>query len=186
MSDCGTVIAVKIESFVCDLNGNTFSQSMMEDVKRNAIHEATIHQQMEHTNIIHMHEYYICQGCVVMHMEYFDGEELEGFLVNKETRIGEEDARKIFTQLSAAVMYIHSKGVVHGDLHMGNVMINDNKDVKVIDFGNALSGKTAVHMDVLDKFWFEKIGEILLFKLDYPTRVGEHFADLLSEPAESE
>lgn len=178
--DYGTFIAVKIRSFLFDHGGNRCNPSVMEDVKRQAIHEATTHLQMKDENIIQMHHHYQSQGCVVMHMEYFDGEELEAFIVSKATSLEEEDARLIFAQLTAAVRHIHGKGVVHGDLHMGNVMINEKKELKVIDFGNALSAEKAIDMESMDTFWLEKIEEMLLFKLDYPTRVGEFFPDLLS------
>lgn len=34
-----------------------------------------------------------------------------------------------------AMMYIHSQGIIHRDLKLGNILINDQMDVKICDFG---------------------------------------------------
>lgn len=180
VDESGTIIAVKICRYDGDRNGEKFRPSICEEVKRKLRQEASTHLQMKHDNIVQMHDFYESEGCVVMCMEYFDGEELESFLVNKTTKLGEDDARIIFRQISGAVHYIHKKGVVHCDLHMGNIMVNDKKQIKILDFGNAVSGENAKLLQVMDKFWLNRIAEILIYKVDNPTAVGEQFPDLLS------
>lgn len=32
-------------------------------------------------------------------------------------------------------MYIHSKNIVHRDLKLGNILVNDNMHIKICDFG---------------------------------------------------
>jgi len=38
-------------------------------------------------------------------------------------------------QTAAALLYLHSRGIVHGDIKGGNVLINDNRDACLVDFG---------------------------------------------------
>lgn len=43
--------------------------------------------------------------------------------------------QKIFTQLVGAVTYVHGKSCVHRDLKLENILLDNNQDVKLCDFG---------------------------------------------------
>jgi serine/threonine protein kinase len=66
-----------------------------------------------------------------------DGELLE-FVEGKE-RLDEVSARTIFKQIVSAISYCHSRGIVHRDLKMENVLFKDKNTlhIKVVDFGIA-------------------------------------------------
>ena len=50
-------------------------------------------------------------------------------------RLSEPDARLIFRQLVSAVSFVHKLGICHRDLKMTNILVNDKKKLKLIDFG---------------------------------------------------
>jgi serine/threonine protein kinase len=52
-------------------------------------------------------------------------------------KLSEQEAYLIFIQLLLAVKYLHSKGIYHRDLKMTNVLIDDKRTIKLIDFGFA-------------------------------------------------
>lgn len=53
--------------------------------------------------------------------------------------------RKWAVQLAEALVFIHSKGVVHGDINASNVLVTDHDDVLLCDFaGAALNGEPPV------------------------------------------
>lgn len=66
--------------------------------------------------------------------ELCSGGELYDYLVEK-GRLSEEETRIIFGQLCLAMGYIHDKGVVHRDLKLENVLLDERCRVKLSDFG---------------------------------------------------
>lgn len=74
--------------------------------------------------------------------EYFPGVELFT-LVHELKAMGEDMGRHLLGHLVSALEVLQSNRVVHRDIKLENVMVNDNLDVKLIDFGfgeEAISG----------------------------------------------
>lgn len=46
-------------------------------------------------------------------------------------------ARRFFNQLLAGVKYLHNKGVAHRDLKPENLLLDENDNLKISDFGMA-------------------------------------------------
>ena len=66
--------------------------------------------------------------------ELCSGGELFDYLVEK-GRVSESETRIIFGQLCLAVAYIHGKGILHRDLKLENVLLDQRCRVKLGDFG---------------------------------------------------
>jgi serine/threonine protein kinase len=49
--------------------------------------------------------------------------------------IPEEIAKAIMVEVLRAIQFAHENGVMHMDLKPGNIMVADNGDIKVLDFG---------------------------------------------------
>ncbi len=71
-------------------------------------------------------------------MEYASGGELYKY-VEEKGRLNEIEARKIFMQIVNAMSYCHTRGIVHRDLKLENVLFKNKGDllIKVVDFGIA-------------------------------------------------
>jgi len=72
-------------------------------------------------------------------MERLDGETLYESVVNQSGN-EEEDAKKLEAvtwNTVEAIAKLHSAGIVHTDLHQGNVFVDGNRQVKIIDYGLA-------------------------------------------------
>lgn len=67
-------------------------------------------------------------------MEYASGGELFDYIVAN-TRLKEEEASKYFQQINAGVEYIHQLNIVHRDLKPENLLLDHNKNIKIVDFG---------------------------------------------------
>jgi Superfamily I DNA and RNA helicases and helicase subunits len=69
-------------------------------------------------------------GCIFL--EYIFGETLSKTDL---TKLSSKDKFSILKQLLIAIEVAHSKGIIHRDINPNNIMITDNKELKVIDFG---------------------------------------------------
>ncbi|HEX8925434.1 MAG TPA: serine/threonine-protein kinase, partial [Terriglobales bacterium] len=71
-----------------------------------------------------------------MVMEWVPGRLLRKILV-EQGKLPPERAVKIAIQICKALDYIHSKGIIHRDLKPENIMVDDDDNIKIIDFGIA-------------------------------------------------
>ncbi|KAK0600804.1 hypothetical protein LWI29_018527 [Acer saccharum] len=69
-------------------------------------------------------------------MEYANGGELFAKIIAK-GRHNEDLARRYFQQLTSAVDFCHSRGIYHRDLKLENLLLDENEDLKMLDFGQA-------------------------------------------------
>ena len=67
-------------------------------------------------------------------MEYACGGELFDYIV-QEDRLQEKEACRFYKQIVAGIEFLHSKGIAHRDLKPENLLLDKNKDLKIVDFG---------------------------------------------------
>lgn len=66
-------------------------------------------------------------------MEYYSQSSLSNYLTNKWRKIYWREKLKILRDISYGLYVLHNQGLIHGDLHSGNIMIDDtNRDVSNI------------------------------------------------------
>ncbi|CAL5402138.1 unnamed protein product [Camellia sinensis] len=102
---------------------------MMEQVKR----EISVMKMVKHPNIVELHEVMASKTKIYFAMELVRGGEL--FSKIAKGRLREEIARHYFQQLISAVDFCHSRGVYHRDLKPENLLLDDDGNLKVTDFG---------------------------------------------------
>ncbi|KAL2588872.1 hypothetical protein AAZV13_13G195500 [Glycine max] len=102
---------------------------MKEQLKR----EISLMRLVRHPNIVQLHEVMASKTKIYFAMEMVKGGEL--FYKVSRGRLREDVARKYFQQLIDAVGHCHSRGVCHRDLKPENLLVDENGDLKVTDFG---------------------------------------------------
>lgn len=88
----------------------------------------------DHPNIIKLYEIVFMESCIYLIMDYYPRGDLFDFVTNN-GKLNLNLSLKIFTQLAGAVFYIHSNGCCHRDLKLENVLLDDDGNVKLGDFG---------------------------------------------------
>lgn len=109
----------------------------------NLAREIHHHRQFVHPHIARLYEVVVTETLVWMVMEYCSGEELYDYLL-QHGKLPVDKVQKTFTQLVGAVAYVHQQNCVHRDLKLENILLDKNKNVKLLDFGFAreYEGKT--------------------------------------------
>ena len=92
------------------------------------------HRQLHHPHITQMFEVIATENYIWIVTELCCGGELFDYLAEK-GRLEENETRIIFGQLCLAVAYLHEKGIVHRDLKLENVLLDERCRVKLGDFG---------------------------------------------------
>lgn len=77
-------------------------------------------------------------------MEYISGESLNRILSANGGRLPAADALRFILEISEALNYAHSQGVVHRDIKPANILITDDGHAKIADFGVARLNHTLV------------------------------------------
>ncbi|KAG9269289.1 NUAK family SNF1-like kinase 1 [Astyanax mexicanus] len=110
-------------------------ERLSEDLDRAHIRrEIEITSSLSHSNIIQIYEVFESREKIVMVMEYASGGELYEYIQTRQ-RLTEEEARYFFRQITSAVLYCHTNGVVHRDLKLENILLDQDLNVKLADFG---------------------------------------------------
>ncbi|KAJ7489339.1 Pkinase-domain-containing protein [Mycena latifolia] len=92
------------------------------------------HRQLHHPHVTQMYEVIATESSIWIVTELCCGGELFDYLVEK-GRLSEDETKVIFGQLCLAVGYLHDKGIVHRDLKLENVLLDERCRVKLGDFG---------------------------------------------------
>jgi serine/threonine-protein kinase len=100
------------------------------------LREAQAAAQLNHPNIITIHDFGREQDLAFMAMELLDGSDLREKIEKKDT--GElEERLYVMSKVLDGMAFAHERGIVHRDLKPGNVRILGDGQVKVLDFGLA-------------------------------------------------
>jgi 5'-AMP-activated protein kinase catalytic alpha subunit len=95
--------------------------------------EISVMGLVKHPNVLRLYEVMATKTKIYFVMEYAKGGEL--FAKVAKGRLKEDVARKYFQQLISAVNCCHSRGVYHRDLKPENLLLDENGNLKVSDFG---------------------------------------------------
>src|SRR5882757_3164153 len=98
--------------------------------------ELRIARQVSHKNVCRLYDLGDHEGRRFLTMEYVDGEDLST-LLRRIGRLPQDKAVEIARQLCAGTAAAHDRGVLHRDLKPANVMIDENGNVRLTDFGIA-------------------------------------------------
>ncbi len=120
------------------------------------IDEAKLAAQLNHNNIIHIYDLGKIQSSYYIAMEYIDGYDLKTILRRGEERgqpMQVELALFIASKIASALDYAHRKhdfegkemSLVHRDVSPQNVLVSQDGDIKLCDFGIAKAAFKASH-----------------------------------------
>jgi tRNA A-37 threonylcarbamoyl transferase component Bud32 len=100
--------------------------------------EARLMMEFKHDHIVHVFDHFKEGSSYYIVEEYVEGLSLEQ-LIRRERYLSNEAAMLILYEVCKALQYAHGKGVIHRDIKPGNILISNQGEVKLVDFGIATS-----------------------------------------------
>jgi serine/threonine-protein kinase len=97
--------------------------------------EAKILASLEHPNIIRVWDFGSWGNFFYISFEYFESQNLRQLMKNKKLSI--EEKRTVIVQLSKALDAAHQHKIIHRDIKPENILINEQGQLKIADFGLA-------------------------------------------------
>lgn len=98
--------------------------------------------------IIYFHLFYATPGDPVKFLFYYTFHRLDFYISSpfqsllelhkRRKAVTEPEARYYMTQLLKGVQYLHNNRVIHRDLKLGNIFLNDDMEVKIGTFFSSL------------------------------------------------
>jgi MAP/microtubule affinity-regulating kinase len=118
----------------------TYEKAKLSDPQRkqSVKREMRILEKLSHPRIIQFHESFEGARQINIVMEYVGGTSLHSYVRRHSGRkLVEADAKRLFRQIVEGVAYCHGRAVTHRDIKLENILLDEQSNVKIIDFGFA-------------------------------------------------
>ena len=124
----GTVVAVKV-----------LRQELMHDpdLVRRFKNESKAISLLNHPNIVKVYDVSVSENLQYIVMEYVDGMTLREYLNERGGKLTSRETVHFISQILKALDHAHRNGVVHRDIKPQNIMLLDNGQLRMMDFGIA-------------------------------------------------
>ncbi|KAI9680097.1 MAG: Cell cycle serine/threonine-protein kinase cdc5/MSD2 [Caeruleum heppii] len=98
--------------------------------------ELQIHSKMHHPFIVEFHRAFTFGESTYIVLELCPNGSMMD-MVRKRKYLTEPEVRRYVIQMCGAIKYMHHKNVLHRDLKMGNIFLDEHMNIKIGDFGLA-------------------------------------------------
>lgn len=113
-----------------------------ENIIQRFIHELRYARKITHEKIIRIYDFITFGSTYAISMEYFESHSL-AFEIKTNKNPNMQRMLTIFKQICQGVGFAHSCDVVHRDLKPANILVDDDDQVKIVDFGLAAAASSA-------------------------------------------
>ena len=98
--------------------------------------EIVVMKLLSHPNVLSLYDVWETNNNLYLILEYAEKGELFNLLVDRGP-LPEKEAVKCFRQIIIAISYCHALGIVHRDLKPENLLLDNDYNIKIADFGMA-------------------------------------------------
>lgn len=116
----------------------TSDEEFIKKFKRESLSAASL----SHPNIVSIYDVGEEDGIYYIVMELIQGQTLKEY-IKKNVKIDYRETLKIINQVALALEHAHKNGIVHRDIKSHNILITEDKIVKVADFGIARASSSS-------------------------------------------
>jgi len=124
---------------------SSFPPHAQDQLKARFVREAYIQAQLDHSNIVRVHEFFTSTENYYLVMEFIDGMSMRD-LIRRQGALGPSHAVSLFKQALSALDYAHNfnyvdesgnrhTGIIHRDIKPANLLLDGTARLKITDFG---------------------------------------------------
>ena len=132
-TELGVVVAVKVIRPEASAD-----PAAAQALERRFKQELLLARQVTHRNVVRIHDLGEMHGIKYITMPYIQGEDLST-LLKREGKLPVQRTLKIARSMISGLAAAHAAGVVHRDLKPANIMVTEEDDALIMDFGIARS-----------------------------------------------
>jgi len=120
----------------------TFEKSKLTEpqARSRVAREIRILKALSHPNIIKLYEVVDVPFKIYLIMQFSSGGDLCKY-VRENRKLSEAESCRLFVQIVQGLEHCHNSGIVHRDVKLDNLLIDENKNIKIVDFGFSVSFK---------------------------------------------
>lgn len=105
-------------------------------IRQKLMTEIKIHRSLNHPNVVKFEHFFEDSENVYILLEICQNNSLSE-LIRRRKRLTELEVQCYLAQIVEALQYLHGQKVIHRDIKLANLLLNDKMQVKLADFGLA-------------------------------------------------
>ncbi|TPX73848.1 hypothetical protein CcCBS67573_g04883 [Chytriomyces confervae] len=128
----GTEVAVKTFS---DISTQEASFDLQKYIEREVDMIKFVQRDARHPNVVQFMGCSLKNDEILLVTEYVPGGNVKEWIMDSEKPMTDRTRISISMDVAKAMAYLHSRGIIHRDLKSENLLVTENKRIKVCDFG---------------------------------------------------
>ncbi|XP_046372425.2 serine/threonine-protein kinase PLK1-like isoform X2 [Haliotis rufescens] len=104
--------------------------------RQKIVREVELQKDLKHKHVVEFHSYFEDNENVYIILENCSRKSLVHVLKHRKT-LTEPEVRYYLKHIVEGATYIHDKNIIHRDLKLGNMLLNESMELKIADFGLA-------------------------------------------------
>jgi len=117
------------------INYTTFNNPIV--ILNMIINEIQVLKRVSHPNIVQYYGAYLHEDTIYIVMEYCKNGSIQEIYSDMRKPLSEEQTIYLCYQVLKALQYLHENGIVHRDIKGANILLEEDGNVKIIDFGTS-------------------------------------------------
>jgi serine/threonine protein kinase len=101
------------------------------------INEARLLAQFDHPALVKVHRYWEQNQTAYTAMQYYEGRTLKDIVGTSPELVNEEWCKRMLRQILQALEMLYTMQIVHRDVSPDNIIVQDNGEAVLLDFGSA-------------------------------------------------
>ncbi len=129
---------------------DSHDRTTYKDISERTRQEIEVLSDIRSSKIVKLYGWFEDEEYIYLVLEYISGKDLSKYF--KKELPSKEVAKNIMKQIVDSVKYCHHRGIIHRDIKLENVLINQHMKIKLTDFG------LSIVRECDDEYFYDEVG----------------------------